>query len=189
MPAFLAYHGCHETAAHSGHVASESRQIAALAGVDGSKAELAGWLHDVSAVFPPEERISAAHMFGIDVLPEEDVFPLVIHQKLSVVLARDIFHVEDEAVLCAIGCHTTLRANAAVLDKVLFVADKIEWDQPGRPPYKADLLLALEESLDQAVFYYLCMMWARRRTLRVIHPWLRAAYEQLSGSATLTHTG
>ena len=116
-------------------------------------------------------------------------FSLIIHQKLSVVLARDIFHVADEAVLCAIGCHTTLRANAAVLDKVLFVAEKIKWDQPGLPPCKADLLAALEESLDQAVFYYLCMMWAHCRTLRVIHPWLRAAYEQLSESATLTQTG
>ena len=121
VPVFLVHHGCPKVAAHSGRVATEARRIAKLVGVDESLAELAGWLHDVSAVFPAQERASVARELGLEVLPEEDAFPLIIHQKLSVVLAHEIFGVESEPVLSAIGCHTTLKANATVLDKVLFV--------------------------------------------------------------------
>ncbi|EJW16375.1 hydrolase (HAD superfamily) [Paenibacillus alvei DSM 29] len=64
---------------------------------------------------------------------------MIIHQKLSKVMARDIFGITDNEVLDAVGCHTTLRANATQLDLVLFVADKIAWDQQGTPPYLKEL--------------------------------------------------
>jgi len=82
-------------------------------------------------------------------------------------------------ILSAIGCHTTLKADASLLDKVVFIADKIAWDQPGEPPYWAELQQALDRSLDHAVFCYLDYLWQRRATLRVVHPWLVAAHQQL----------
>jgi len=104
---------------------------------------------------------------------------MIIHQKLSGVIAQEIFGVKSEAVLNAIGCHTTLKANATTFDKIVFIADKIAWDQQTVPPYLADVLLALEKSLDQAAFSYLNYLWQRRHTLAVIHPWLIAAHQQL----------
>ncbi len=50
-------------------------------------------------------------------------------------MAQEIFGVTDTLILNAVGCHTTLRAQPTTLDKVLFVADKLVWDQPGTPPY------------------------------------------------------
>ena len=184
---FLNRHGRPQTALHSAAVAVEARRIAGVVGISGSRAELGGWLHDVSAVFPPEERLLAARAFGIQVLPEEEAFPLILHQKLSVVLARELFGIRDPEVLGAIGCHTTLRANATNLDKVLFIADKIAWDQPGAPPYRQELLAALDRSLDEATSYYLRYLWERRDTLKVLHPWLREAYAQLAGGRDQAH--
>lgn len=66
------------------------------------------------------------------------------------------------------------------LDKVVFVADKIEWDQSGTPPYLHELLPALDRSLDHAVFVYLDFLWQQRETLRVVHPWLRDAHQELA---------
>lgn len=179
--AFLRHHGCPETAGHSAQVAAEAKRLAKQMGEDETRAEVAGWLHDVSAIFPAAERIEAAQALEVDILPEEKIFPVIIHQKLSVVLARDLFGVHDEGILSAIGCHTTLKAKASKLDKILFVADKIAWDQPGRPPYLDELLKGLDISLDAAALVYLRYLWERRATLKVIHPWLRAAYQQLSG--------
>lgn len=178
---FLGHHGCPETARHSAQVAAEAKRLATQVGEDETRAEVAGWLHDVSAVFPVAERIEVAQALEVDILPEEKIFPMIIHQKLSVVLARDLFGVKDEGILSAIGCHTTLKAKASKLDKVLFVADKIAWDQPGRPPYLDELLKGLDISLEAAALAYLRYLWERRATLKVIHPWLRAAYQQLSG--------
>ena len=119
-------------------------------GVDGDAAESAGWLHDVSVVIPPSDRLIVAESFGLEILPEERRFSLIIHQKLSAAVALDVFRVDDPDVLNAIGCHTTLKAGATQLDKVLFVADKIAWDQPGDPPYLDAILQALDHSLDAA---------------------------------------
>lgn len=181
VPRFLSHHGFPNTAAHSAAVAAEARRIAVLAGIDEFQAETAGWLHDVSAVVPSAERARIAGLLGLSVLPEEDAFPMIVHQRLSVVMARDVFRVDCETVLDAIGCHTTLRASATPLDKVVFIADKLAWDQPGTPEYHDGLLDALERSLDDAVAFYLDYVWRRRQALKVIHPWLREAYEQFVG--------
>jgi HD superfamily phosphohydrolase YqeK len=107
---------------------------------------------------------------------------MILHQKLSAVLARQIFGVEDEAVLKAVECHTTLRAGATPLDKVVFIADKVAWDQSGVPPYQAALLEAMTHSLDAAALCYLSYLWERRSTLLVVHPWMAEAYADLRAS-------
>lgn len=176
---FLERHGCPKTAVHSAAVAVEVHRIATLTGIEAARAAQAGWLHDVSAVIPVGERVAAAVALDIPVLPEERALPMILHQKLSVVLARHLFGVTDAAILSAIGCHTTLKAGAASLDKVLFVADKLAWDQPGEPPYRASLEAALARSLDAAACVYLRYLWERRATLAVVHPWMAAAHAYL----------
>ena len=104
---------------------------------------------------------------------------MILHQKLSAILAHELFGVDDLAVLSAIGCHTTLRADATPLDKVVFLADKIAWDQSGSPPYRDALLDALTHSLDAGACVYLQHLWAQRATLPVVHPWFENAYRQL----------
>ncbi len=154
-------------------------------GVSVPQAEAAGWLHDISAVIPNEKRIRAALDYGLEVLPEEEKLPMIVHQKLSALMARKLFQINDAEVLSAVGCHTTLKADASPLDKVVFVADKIAWDQIGEPPYLTDLLLALQRSLHEAAFAYLDYLWKRRETLPVIHPWVVAAHRQLTAALEL----
>jgi len=186
VTAFLKYHHCPQTAIHSAAVAAEAQRIAVSVGADPSCAAQAGWLHDVSAVIPVEARVAVAEALDLPVLPEERALPMILHQKLSVVVARDLFGVTDAAVLNAIGCHTTLKAGASVLDKVLFVADKLAWDQPGEPPYHAAMEAALACSLDAAARVYLHYLWERRATLAVVHPWLAAAHAYFCGARGLS---
>ena len=172
VPAFLHQHHHTATALHCQHVA-------ASASVNLVQAEMAGWLHDVSAIFPAKERAHIARTLDLEVLAEEDRCPMIVHQKLSRLMAREIFGVTDALILDAVGCHTTLRPQPTTLDQVLFVADKLAWDQPGRPPYAGALQMALEQSLDQATRFFLSYLWERRDSLLVIHPWLRAVVRDL----------
>ena len=178
VTALLAHHGRAGTIGHSVRVAAEARRLALLWGEDAASAETAGWLHDVSAIVPMDRRIRLAEDLGLDVLPEERAFPMIIHQKLSAAIAQALFDVTDPAILSAIGCHTTLKVDASWLDKIIFVADKIQWDQPGDPPYLSAIAAAVEHSLDQAAFAYMDYLWQRRATLPVVHPWLVQAYHQ-----------
>lgn len=183
VPSVLAARGYPRTAAHCAGVAAEAARLAGRFAVDVQAATWAGWLHDVGVLIPPGERVAAARAWGIAVLPEEAALPMILHQKLAVPLAREGFGIQADAVLSAIGCHTTLKPGASVLDKVVFLADKIAWDQAGPPPYLTPLLAALERSLDAAVCVYLNHLWEQRATLPVVHPWFVAAYRQMCGAA------
>lgn len=80
---FLENNGQHETAEHCLQVARESQELARRFGADPDLAFKAGLLHDVSAVFPTEQRIFVSNLIGIEVLQEEETFPMIIHQKIS----------------------------------------------------------------------------------------------------------
>lgn len=177
---FLQANGKGETAEHCVRVGQEARALAVRTGADPEQAELAGYLHDVSAVFPNEVRIEMARSLGIEVLPEEESFPMIIHQKLSRAMGEDLFQIHDPAILSAVECHTTLKQQSSLLDQVVFVADKIAWDQAGTPPYLHELKLALDQSITHAAFVYIDDLWQKKEQLRVIHPWLREAHEQLN---------
>ncbi len=179
VPRFLESWGHPKTAKHCAAVAAKAKELAQKFGSDPFKAEQAGYLHDISAVVPNAKRIEFAISESVEVLAEELQCPMLIHQKLSVVFAQKAFDVTDNEVLSAIGCHTTLKANPSLLEKVVFLADKIAWDQDGSPPYLAGVITAIDESLDKAVLEYVNYLWERRNQLKIIHPWLAGAHEFL----------
>lgn len=182
---FLSANKCSETAAHCFDVGIQSKKIALKYNADSRAAEIAGWLHDISAVFPNSERIEVARQLNIEILPEEVQFPMIIHQKISKVMAEEIFNVTNQDILNAVECHTTLKKESTIIDQVLFVADKISWDQNGIPPYLNELNRNLQESLKHGAFAYINYLWERKESLKVVHPWLREAYEELKGKVRL----
>lgn len=160
-------------------MAIEAANLAKKFNADCQKAETAGWLHDISAIIPNEHRIDVAREMSIEVLDEEEFFPLIIHQKLSAEIASCVFKIKDDEIISAIGCHTTLKKDATDIDKIVFIADKIQWDQSGKPPYLDGLLKQLNISLDHGVFHFLDYLWQQRDSLKVVHPWLKDAHAYL----------
>ena len=179
VTAVLLHHQLPIVAGHVIRVAQEARRLAMQFGADAIGSETAGWLHDVSGVIPNAARVDLCQAFNISVLPGEATFPMILHQKLSAVVAREVFGVTDTAVLSAIGCHTTLKAGASLLDKIVFVADKIKWDQPGEPPYLAEIETAVAHSIHDACRVYHAYLWPKRDSLRYVHPWFVAARQEL----------
>jgi len=176
--AFLNHHGHSKTAVHCGQVADTAAQLAQRFGADPQSASMAGWLHDISAVFPNSQRLEVAKTLGLEILPEEASVPLLLHQKISAVMAEELFRVADPEILEAIGCHTTLRPDPTPMDLILFVADKISWDQKGIPPYADQLNSALARSLEEAAWVYQDYLWHSGK-LKITHPWMQASYREL----------
>jgi HD superfamily phosphohydrolase YqeK len=69
-------------------------------------------------------------------------------------LERD-FGIEDAEVIDGVDCHTTARAGMAVLEQVLFVADKVEPHKLAREPLMAGVREAATSDLDAGVLRYL----------------------------------
>lgn len=164
---------------HVKRVAQKSIELARKFQYDEKLVEVASYLHDISVIIPNSEKIKMCQLLNIEVLEEEKVFPLLVHQKLSRIMAEDIYGIENEEVLGAINCHTTLKRDSKTLDLILFIADKLEWDQQGVPPYLEKVEKGLEQSLEHGAYAFLEYMVKNKENLKVVHPWLIEAYEEL----------
>jgi predicted HD superfamily hydrolase involved in NAD metabolism len=175
---FLTAHSRLGTLRHVELVAEEAMRLAKRFGADPAAAEQAGLIHDISAVIPYDRRLEVAKAWNMPYLPVEAEYPLLLHQGLSVVLARKIFGIKDEAILTAVGCHTTLRPGSTRLDQVLFLADKIAWDHGELPPYLTELTDALDRSLADACRFFL--EYLSINASGPVHPWVSAALDEFN---------
>ena len=57
------------------------QKIAEKFHVDKEKAAIAGYLHDISGIFPNEERIAVTEEFDVEIVEAERKFPMIIHQN------------------------------------------------------------------------------------------------------------
>lgn len=181
IQAFFSAHHDLETLNHTLIVATQARHIAELYGADPWKAEQAGLLHDISNVVPVSEMLNVAKVLSIDILDEEYTYDRIVHQKLSKAMAKEIFYINDSEILDAIECHTTFRPEASLMDKVLFVSDKISWELPGNHAYLHEIRKKVvdEQRLDEGILIYLNYIWKQRSKLKLVHPWLIQAREEL----------
>lgn len=175
---YLVSKNCEKTYYHCMEVGEYAYQLGEKYLTSPEKVSIAGYLHDISAVYPNNQRISVAQKYGIELNETEMAFPMIIHQKISKSIAKMDFGIEDNEILSAIECHTTLKKNYSNIDLVLFVADKIKWDQEGKPPYLDGLLQALNCSLENAAYFYID--YILKHDIKVVHPWLWDAYNQLN---------
>ena len=174
---YLVSKNCEKTYYHCMEVGEYAYQLGEKYLTSPEKVSIAGYLHDISAVYPNNQRINVAQKYGIEFNEAEMAFPMIIHQKISKSIAKMDFGIEDNEILSAIECHTTLKKNYSDIDLVLFVADKIKWDQEGKPPYLDGLLQALNCSLENAAYFYID--YILKHDIKVVHPWLWDAYNQL----------
>ncbi|MEY8745577.1 bis(5'-nucleosyl)-tetraphosphatase (symmetrical) YqeK [Bacillales bacterium AN1005] len=180
IKSFFAVHKDGKTLAHTLSVASEAKRVATLYGADPVKAEQAALLHDISNVVPVTEMLDLAKKLSIEIMDEEYTYGRIVHQKLSKAMAREIFNITDQEILDAIECHTTLKAQASLMDKVLFISDKISWQLPGDHQYLLEARHKVDEmKLNEGVLIYLNQVWENRSKLKLIHPWLIEARVEL----------
>jgi nicotinate-nucleotide adenylyltransferase len=138
--------GCEQTA----------RCLAERWGLDPELAAEAGILHDMTKYWPDAEQLAYCDRMGIELDKAERQNPLLYHARTGAVAARELFGAPPE-VCEAIRWHTTGRAGMSDLQKILYLADKIEpnRDYPGvkrvRSLAKTDLDAAMAESLRMTV--------------------------------------
>lgn len=176
--ALLLAHGKAEIWEHSQAVAAEIAGLAARFGLDAEVCRTAALCHDVGGIMPAAEMLRIARDEGWGIDPAEERYPFLLHQRFSVRLCRERLRIADEAVLDAVGCHSTLRAGATAVDMALFLADKLAWDQPGTPPFEGVVRGALDGGLEAACLAYLDYV-TDNGMLLMPHGWLVAAHAWL----------
>ncbi|MCK4719206.1 bis(5'-nucleosyl)-tetraphosphatase (symmetrical) YqeK [bacterium] len=87
---------------------------------------LAALCHDLARLYTKDELVHELVSRGID--PDSFGFshPILLHGYVSEIIAVEKFGISDENVLSAIRKHTTGEKGMNVLDKLIYVSDKIE---------------------------------------------------------------
>ena len=174
---FLIQHGKFDVADHSMKVSMEAKRLAVKFGEDSVAAEVAGLFHDISNVISSDNFIEVAKWLGINIRSEEETVPMLLHQKISSAIASRYFKIDNQEVLSAIACHTTLKAKATKFELLLFVADKLTWDSEENKVLVESVRAGLEDSLEQGAFNYLSNnVWMKKHELKVLHPAAEEAY-------------
>lgn len=158
--------------AHTECVAREIKRLAERFHLDLPLCESAAYYHDIACVMKPEEMLAAALRDELVLFDAERQFPSMLHQRVSACLARELFGLQNEEVLGAIACHTTLRENASPLDMALFVADKLAWEP--KAPFYEEVEEAAKSALPAACLAYMRDM-ERRGQILLPHPWFLEA--------------
>lgn len=130
---------------HTLNVGYLSAHLAGVFGCDKDKALIAGALHDCAKELSIDEQLAMAKRYTGDLFTEKKI----LHSPAGATFAKESLGIEDEEILDAICYHTTGRGNMSILEKIVYLADKIE---PSRNYMDlGPIREAAEHDLDEAV--------------------------------------
>ena len=139
-------------------VAEADRLAAGLKELDREQLELAAWGHDIARALSRRELLARARGFGLEVSPVEEEAPILLHGPVGAEILRQEHGIDDPEVLAAARFHSTGRAGMSLLEKVIFVADKIEPGKVRAKPALARVRELADRDLDAAILEYLDQM-------------------------------
>ena len=172
--------GHYRTLKHVIRVARVAQGLADCYGADREAAEFAALAHDLGVAVPDGDRLAVAKQMGIEMDPADELKPMLLHGPIAAAALAEKLDVRDEDVLNAVRYHTTLRAGATTLEKIVFLADKIAFDPSAdhEGVYLAEL--QARPSLDGKALVYLEFVLGQvGKPGWIAHPNAIAAYREL----------
>lgn len=140
---------------HVLRVETEAMALARRYGQDPERASIAALGHDLVRHKNNEELLALARRYDIEPDPVERDAPLLIHGPIAArMLTRD-FDLQDEEVIAGVDCHTTARPGMTMIEKMLFIADKIEPNKLKRGGGLEEVYALRETDIDAAIIRFL----------------------------------
>ena len=156
---------------HVNRTRTLAKELSSIHGADTLSSDLAAAAHDLyrhwSAISLLEESVSES----IQVDDIEACEPILLHGAAASNWLYYYANCEDQQVLDAVRYHTTGRPGMTVVEKVVFIADKVEPDKVAREENLSKILDLAYSNLDKAIEEYLS--WRIQQILSdggLIHP-------------------
>lgn len=111
---------------HTLGVAKTAIELAELYNEDITKAEIAALAHDVAKNLDKDEMKIIINDNNINLSVDEESTKELWHAIVGPIVAKKVFHINDEDILGAIRWHTTGKENMSKLEKIIYLADLIE---------------------------------------------------------------
>ena len=133
---------------HSISVMNMCEALASKYNVNVKKAKLVGLMHDMAKDMTKEEKIQYVKNNNIECSLIEEKIVEILHGKIAADICKKKYQFEEE-MCTAIKYHTTGKENMTLLEKILFIADKI--DETRNYEGVEDLRELAFEDLDKAI--------------------------------------
>jgi predicted HD superfamily hydrolase involved in NAD metabolism len=142
-------------AEHVLRVVDEAARLAEIHDVPKDAVRIAALGHDLLRAHNGDWllRIADEQAYAAD--PVDRMEPILLHGPLAVAILREQYAVLDADVLGAVAAHTTARAGMTLLQKVIFIADKIEPHKRARSGAVERVAQLADTDLDAAMLSYL----------------------------------
>lgn len=141
--------------AHVRQVCGVSIGIARRFDLDVELTELAALAHDLCRVTPGRDLLRMAGEYGLAVSAIDRAFPVFLHGPVGAEVLRRKLGVENASILDPIRFHTTGREHMTALDKVLFLADKLDPSKADRYPFIGEVSRIAHQDLDHAMLLFI----------------------------------
>lgn len=154
---------------HSVNVSRVARELALKYDYNADNAEIAGLLHDCAKDL--DYKTLEKMVFEYNIKTDEIIqkIPKLLHPLVGAAIAEKKFNIQDPAILKAIKAHSAGAAQMSLLDKIIYLSDKIEplrnneGVEEVRKMVWKDLNRAVLMVLDKGLFYLI-------RKGSLIHP-------------------
>lgn len=140
---------------HVLRVEVEAERLAKLHDVDPLRARIAALGHDLVRDKSGTELLALASRCCLDPDDVERATPVLVHGPVAARILALEYRLDDGELLAGVDCHTTARAGMAALEKVLFIADKVEEEKLQRYPAWREVRDLAQTSLDRALLRFL----------------------------------
>lgn len=156
---------------HSIGVMEKAIELAKIFGEDVEKAAYVGLVHDIAKEISDEESYKYMKQNNIEIEEIDEIESIALHGKIGAHIAKKEYGFSDE--MCdAIYYHTTARANMTLIDKIIFVADKIEDTRDYPEANELRTFFERSKNLDEYILYdidyYTIPKMIEKK--RIIHP-------------------
>ncbi len=176
LKAFFTKHNKADVFEHTLDVVDVLRSLQQYHVFDFEKVKVGALCHDIGRVVDKNEILDLCLDFDHTLNPGEVEVPSLLHQIASRILSEHVFGITDNEIFNAIECHTTLKPQASMIDKLIFVSDKLSWKSPEHSELVNTMQRLSTRSLDETVYHYLKNLYENRHRVAYYHKWSEQAY-------------
>jgi predicted HD superfamily hydrolase involved in NAD metabolism len=142
-------------AEHVVRVVDEGLRLAEIHGVDKQAVRIAALGHDLLRAVNNDRLLAIAADQSYATEDADRMDPILLHGPLAVAILREQYNVVDAEILGAVAYHTTAHAGMTPLQKLIFLADKIEPEKRARNDALGRVAELAETDLDAGLLVFL----------------------------------
>jgi len=132
-----------------------AERLAEIHGVNVRKCSMGAIAHDLARHLTESKLLVESQLSNIPINSYEYKAPVLLHGPLAARWLESDLNCHDKEVINSVRYHTTGRPEMTDIEKIVFIADKVEPDKVKRNPELELVTLRMHTNLDLTILEYL----------------------------------